>query len=313
VGEGPEVIVDVDQEQANNSDGSDEGHSTNSEVKESPDIEDVMAVSALRRFLDQAAEKKLLTAEQEVALAKRVEQGDLGALNELVERNILLVVSIARKYYSKVHEEEDLIQQGMLGLVRAAELFDYRPGYRFSSYAINWIRQSIRRFIAYDRSIHMGQGDADKLNKIIKTRKELRSKLGREPSTGEIASALGLEAEEVQYMLAASSSVSLYRPVNEDGDTLLVDRLQGERSPNDSEIVDHVGNNALVNEWLDGLSERSKYVIEERYGLVDGKPKTLNQIAQKLGLSKERIRQIERAAEDTIRKIEANRPKPSIN
>jgi RNA polymerase primary sigma factor len=267
---------------------------------------------ALQLFLNEIRRYPLLTAEEEVELAKRIEQGDLEAKERMINSNLRLVVSIAKKYQGQELSLLDLIQEGIFGLIRAAEKFDWRKGYKFSTYATFWIRQAIQRGLA-NRSrtiripVHIGQRE----RKIARTERELSTKLGRDPTDEEIARAAELPVEQIEEVRKAARAVtSLDRPIGEEGETALGDLLEsGEISP-DEEVEVSLRQETL-RRTVDRLPEPERDVIKLRYGL-DGAPdpKPLREIGRQLGLSAERVRQLESKALRrlaTQREIEALR------
>ena len=267
---------------------------------------------ALQLFLNEIRRYPLLTKEEEIELAKRIEQGDLEAKERMINSNLRLVVSIAKKYQGQELSLLDLIQEGILGLIRAAEKFDWRKGYKFSTYATFWIRQAIQRGLA-NRSrtiripVHIGQRE----RKIARAERELSAKLGRDASDDEIARAAELPLEQVQEVREAARTVtSLDRPVGEEGETSLGDLLESaERSP--EEDVELSLRQETLRRTVEDLPEPERDVIKLRYG-IDGAagPKPLRETGRELGLSAERVRQLESKALEllaTRREIEALR------
>jgi RNA polymerase primary sigma factor len=253
---------------------------------------------ALQLFLNEIRRYPLLTAEEEIELAKRIEQGDLEAKERMINSNLRLVVSIAKKYQGQELSLLDLIQEGIFGLIRAAEKFDWRKGYKFSTYATFWIRQAIQRGMA-NRSrtiripVHIGQRE----RRIARVERELSARLGREPTDEEIAREAELPVEQIDEVRKAARTVtSLDRPVGEEGDTALGDLLEsGEVSP--EEEVEVNLREETLRRTVDDLPEPERNVIKLRYGL-DGAPhpKPLRETGRQLGLSAERVRQLESRA-----------------
>ncbi|MFL5867331.1 MAG: sigma-70 family RNA polymerase sigma factor [Thermoleophilaceae bacterium] len=267
---------------------------------------------ALQLFLNEIRRYPLLTAEEEIELAKRIEQGDLEAKERMINSNLRLVVSIAKKYQGQELGLLDLIQEGIFGLIRAAEKFDWRKGYKFSTYATFWIRQAIQRGMA-NRSrtiripVHIGQRE----RKIARAQRELATKLGRDPTDEEVAREADLPVEQLEEVRRAARAVtSLDRPVGEDGDTAFGDLLEsGDVSP--EEEVEVSLREETLRKTVEDLPEPERNVIKLRYG-IDGAadPKPLRETGRQLGLSAERVRQIESRALErlaTSREIEALR------
>jgi RNA polymerase primary sigma factor len=252
---------------------------------------------ALQLFLNEIRRYPLLTAEQEVELSKRIEQGDLEAKERMINSNLRLVVSIAKKYQGQELSLLDLIQEGIFGLIRAAEKFDWRKGYKFSTYATFWIRQAIQRGLANKARtiripVHIGQRE----RKIVRAERELSAKLGREPTDEEIAKAAELPLDQVDEVRDAARTVtSLDRPIGEEGDTALGDMLEAGAPPVDQEVEVSLSE-ALLRRTIEELPETERDVIRLRFGLEDDEPQPLRETGRRLGLSAERVRQIESRA-----------------
>jgi RNA polymerase primary sigma factor len=251
------------------------------------------STDALQLFLKDVGKVDLLTAAQEVELAKRIERGDHRAKQEMVEANLRLVVSIAKRYRNQGLPFLDLIQEGTIGLVRAAEKFDYRKGFKFSTYATWWIRQAVARALAEKaRTIRMPVNIVERLQMMNRAERSLPTQLGREPSLEEIAEAASLPIEQArQVRAAARAATSLDQPVGDQGDAVVGDFLAGEELLPDEQVERSLRSQALQ-QALAALSERERHVLVLRYGL-DDEPKTLEEIGRRLGLTRERIRQIE--------------------
>jgi RNA polymerase primary sigma factor len=251
---------------------------------------------ALQLFLNELRRYPLLNAAQEVDLSKRIEQGDLEAKERMINSNLRLVVSIAKKYQGQELSLLDLIQEGIFGLIRAAEKFDWRKGYKFSTYATFWVRQAIQRGLANKARtiripVHIGQRE----RKIVRAERDLAAKLGREPTDEEIAAASELPLEQVEEVRDAARTVtSLDRPVGE-GDTALGDLLEGGAPPVDHEVEVSLSEE-LLHRTIEELPETERDVIRLRFGLADDDPKPLRETGRQLGLSAERVRQIETQA-----------------
>jgi RNA polymerase primary sigma factor len=252
---------------------------------------------ALQLFLNEIRRYPLLTAEQEVDLSKRIEQGDLGAKERMINSNLRLVVSIAKKYQGQELSLLDLIQEGIFGLIRASEKFDWRKGYKFSTYATFWIRQAIQRGLANKARtiripVHIGQRE----RKIVRAERELSAKLGREPTDEEIAAAAELPLEQVDEVREAARTVtSLDRPIGEEGDTALGDMLEAGAPPVDHEVEVSLSEE-LLRRTIEELPETERDVIRLRFGFEDDEPQPLRETGRRLGLSAERVRQIESRA-----------------
>jgi RNA polymerase primary sigma factor len=252
---------------------------------------------ALQLFLNEIRRYPLLTADQEVELSKRIEQGDLAAKERMINSNLRLVVSIAKKYQGQELSLLDLIQEGIFGLIRAAEKFDWRKGYKFSTYATFWIRQAIQRGLANKARtiripVHIGQRE----RKIVRAERELSAKLGREPNDDEIAREADLPLDQVEEVRDAARTVtSLDRPVGEEGDTALGDLLEG-GSPSPDQEVEVSLSEQLLRRTIDELPETERAVIRLRFGLNGDDPQPLRETGRRLGLSAERVRQIESRA-----------------
>jgi RNA polymerase primary sigma factor len=252
---------------------------------------------ALQLFLNEIRRYPLLTAEQEVELSKRIEQGDLEAKERMINSNLRLVVSIAKKYQGQELSLLDLIQEGIFGLIRAAEKFDWRKGYKFSTYATFWIRQAIQRGLANKARtiripVHIGQRE----RKIVRAERDLAAKLGREPTDQEIAREAELPLDQVEEVRDAARTVtSLDRPVGEEGDTALGDLLEGGAPPPDQEVEVSLSEQ-LLRRTIEELPETERDVITLRFGLTGEDPQPLRETGRRLGLSAERVRQIESRA-----------------
>jgi RNA polymerase primary sigma factor len=248
----------------------------------------------LQLFLRDIRRHPLLSASQEVTLARRIEQGDLGAKERMINSNLRLVVSLAKRFQGHELSLLDLIQEGMLGLIRASEKFDWRRGYKFSTYATFWIRQSIQRGLANGgRSIRLPVHIGQRERKIIRAERELSLQLGRAPDVEEIAREVGMTCHEVEETRALSRTVtSLDRPLGEDGSAVLADLLPSdERSP--VEEVEIVLREEAVHAALEQLPEQEREVIRLRFGISGPGPTPLRETGRLLGLSPERVRRIE--------------------
>jgi len=261
------------------------------------------SLDSLRLYLREIGKVNLLTADQEVTLAKRIERGDMGAKTEMIEANLRLVVSIAKGYLGRGLSFLDLIQEGSLGLIRAVEKFDYRKGYKFSTYATWWIRQAVTRAIADKaRTIRIPVHMVEKLNKVVHIERQLVQRLGREPSPEEIAEELEITTEEVREILRMSQlPISLEKPIGEEEDSSLGDFVEDEAAESPFDTAQLLLRREDVVNALNALPRREREVIELRYGLLGGEPRTLEEVGRAFGVTRERIRQIEN---NTLKKLE---------
>jgi len=254
----------------------------------------------LQAFLEAIGRVPLLNAKQEVELAKRIERGDMAAKDHMIEANLRLVVHIAKRYRREREGEGtlpflDLIQEGTLGLVRAAEKFDYRKGFKFSTYATWWIRQAIARALADKaRTIRIPVHVVEKLNKIGRAERKLVTELGREPSPEEIAEVTGIESEEVDSIKrSAQAPVSLEKPVGDEEESEFGQFIADERAESPYERAAEILTKEALREALENLSYRERRVLELRYGLGGEHPRTLDEVGRTFNVTRERIRQIE--------------------
>jgi RNA polymerase primary sigma factor len=254
-----------------------------------------VSTDALQLFLKDIGKVELLTAPQEVELAKRIERGDHRAKQAMVEANLRLVVSIAKRYRNQGLPFLDLIQEGTIGLVRAAEKFDYRKGFKFSTYATWWIRQAVARALAdKSRTIRMPVHVVEKLNKIVRSERKLRGELGREPGSPEIARDLDLTVEEVdQIRRSAQMPVSLEKPVGDDEESEFGHFLTDDNMPLPDEAAEQALRKDALKKILGSLAPREQRILEMRYGLDGQAPRTLDEVGRAFSVTRERIRQIE--------------------
>ena len=256
------------------------------------------SLDSLRLYLREIGKVQLLTADQEVTLAKRVERGDRAAKRQMIEANLRLVVSIAKPQLGRGLSFLDLIQEGSVGLIRAVEKFDYRRGFKFSTYATWWIRQAVTRAIADQaRTIRIPVHMFERLNKVVQIERQLVQRLGREPRPNEIAAELELTTAEVREIVhMAQFPVSLEKPLGEEGDAKLSDLVEDELAESPLEVALVSLRCADIEHALAALPARERRVIELRFGLHSGRPRTLEEVGRSLGLTRERIRQIETKA-----------------
>jgi len=255
----------------------------------------MIADDSVRMYLSEIGKVKLLTAEEEVILARRIRVGDVTAKKKLMEANLRLVVSIAKKYIGRGLSFLDLIQEGNLGLVRAVDKFDPERGFKFSTYATWWIRQAITRAIADQaRTIRIPVHMVETINKFTHTQRRLVQELGREPLPEEIAAEVGMDLKKVKHIMKISQDiVSLDAPVGSEEDSNLGDFIEDENSVSPDEATNRQILKENIHEMLHYLSPREKKIIKMRYGLGDGVGHTLEQVGREFGVTRERIRQIE--------------------
>jgi RNA polymerase primary sigma factor len=259
-----------------------------------PPVPQESTTDALQLFLREAGRHQLLTAAQEVELAKRIERGDGLAKQQMIQSNLRLVVSIAKNYRNQGLPFLDLIQEGTLGLIRAVEKFDWRRGFKFSTYATWWIRQAVARALADKaRTIRMPVHIVERLQKMNRAERTLWTQLGREPTLEEIAEEASLPLQQaLEVRAAARASTSLDQPVGEAEDAVFGDFVAGDGPLPEEEVEVSLRSQALK-AALEALSDRERQVVVLRYGLADTEPKTLEEIGKRLGLTRERVRQIE--------------------
>jgi RNA polymerase primary sigma factor len=253
------------------------------------------SLDSLRLYLREIGKVPLLTADQEVYLAKRIERGDQAARRRMIEANLRLVISIAKPHLGRGLPFLDLIQEGSVGLIRAVEKFDYRRGFKFSTYATWWIRQAVSRAVAEKaRTIRIPVHIFERLNKVTQIQRQLVQRLGREPRPDEIAAELELTSEEVREILRmAQLPVSLEKPIGEEEDAKLADLVEDELAESPFEVASLSLRRGDIEHVLAALPGRERRVIELRFGLHGGQPRTLEEVGRTLGVTRERIRQIE--------------------
>jgi len=277
-----------------------------------PDLDEQTTVSAdlVRVYLNEIGKVPLLNAAQEVELAKRIERGDMSAKSHMIQSNLRLVVSIAKNYRNQGLPFLDLIQEGTLGLIRAVEKFDWRRGYKFSTYATWWIRQAVARALADKaRTIRMPVHIVERLQKMNRAERTLWTQLGREPTLEEIAEEASLPIQQAHEVRAAArASASLDQPVGEAEDAVFGDFVAGD-DPLPEEAVEVSLRSQALTAALLSLQERERQVLVLRYGLDDSEPKTLEEIGRRLGLTRERVRQIEL---ESLRRLSTLREMQSV-
>ena len=255
------------------------------------------SLDSLRLYLREIGKVPLLTADQEVYLAKRIERGDMYAKTQMIEANLRLVVSIAKSYLGRGLSFLDLIQEGSLGLIRAVEKFDYRKGYKFSTYATWWIRQAVQRAIA-DRArlVRIPAHNTELIGRLARVTEQLRVAMGRQPTEEEIGLEMGLEPDRVRWLFEiAREPVSLETPIGE-GDSQLGALLEDENAVSPSAEAAQAMLGSELDEVLRKLSPRERRVLQLRFGLTDGQPRTLEEVGARLGISREMTRKLEREA-----------------
>ncbi|MDD3086503.1 MAG: RNA polymerase sigma factor RpoD [Patescibacteria group bacterium] len=267
---------------------------------------DQISDDSVRMYLREIGRISLLKTEDEIRLAKRIEKGDQLAKRQLAEANLRLVVSIAKKYIGRGLSLLDAIQEGNTGLMRAVEKFDYKKGYKFSTYATWWIRQAITRAIADQaRTIRIPVHMIETINKLIRVQRQLVQDLGREPTPEEIAQEMGIEVEKVEHIIKISQeTVSLESPVGEESDSKLGDFIEDDKnlSPEENAIYQLLKGD--VDRFLQVLAPREQKVLKMRFGLETGRTHTLEEVGKEFGVTRERIRQIEAKALQKLKKSE---------
>jgi RNA polymerase primary sigma factor len=261
------------------------------------------SLDSLRLYLRSIGRVPLLSAEEEVSLAKRIERGDVAAKQHMVEANLRLVVSIAKGYVGRGLTLLDLIQEGSLGLIRAVEKFDYRRGYKFSTYATWWIRQAVTRSLAdKGRTIRIPVHMVERLNKLIHAERRMIQQLGREPTAAELAAELECTVREVRdIMRITQQPISLEKPVGEEDDSALADFVEDVSAESPFEIASEALRRENVMRVLSCLPRREREVIEMRYGILGGRPRTLEEVGRAFNITRERVRQIENR---TLKKLQ---------
>ena len=268
-----------------------------------------LVTDPIRLYLREISRAPLLTAEEEVELAKRIEQGDMEALQRFVRSNLRLVVSIAKRYVGRGLSLLDLIQEGNIGLMRAVQKYDWRRGYRFSTYATWWIRQAITRAIAdQGRTIRLPVHMTDSITRYRKTVAQLTQELGRPPQPEEVAEAMSVAPEKVEQIIqAAQRTISLEKPIGEEDETSLGDVIADEVTKGPEEVAAESMLRRDVAQVLESLSPRERLVLQLRFGLGNGSPHTLAEVGAQLNISRERVRQLENEALRKLRRTGSQR------
>ncbi|MFW5995841.1 MAG: RNA polymerase sigma factor RpoD [Halanaerobiaceae bacterium] len=253
---------------------------------------------SVRMYLKEIGQVDLLTPEEEIELAKRIEEGDEEAKQKMIEANLRLVVSIAKKYMGSGMSFLDLIQEGNTGLMKAVEKFDYTKGYKFSTYATWWIRQAVTRSIAdKSRTIRIPVHMMETINKLSKVTRQLLQENGKEPTDKQIAERMDISEDKVKEIKKISREpISLETPIGEEEDSDLGDFVEDEGSPAPDKQAENFLLKEQLDEVLDTLTEREKRILELRFGIEDGRPRTLEEVGKEFGVTRERIRQIEAKA-----------------
>lgn len=296
--------IDVLEEMDNSESSSSSSSSSSNSEEPTFDLSDltvppgVKINDPVRMYLKEIGRVDLLSAQDEISLAKRIEQGDIEAKRRLAEANLRLVVSIAKRYVGRGMLFLDLIQEGNMGLIKAVEKFDYRKGYKFSTYATWWIRQAITRAIADQaRTIRIPVHMVETINKLIRVQRQQLQDLGREPTPEEIGKEMELSPEKVREILKiAQEPVSLETPIGEEDDSHLGDFIEDQEAQAPSDAAAYELLKEQLEDVLDTLTDREENVLRLRFGLDDGRTRTLEEVGRVFGVTRERIRQIEAKA-----------------
>jgi RNA polymerase sigma factor RpoS len=269
------------------------------------DLTSQRGLDAIKYYLKEIRKTPLLTFEQEQDLARRIEQGDQEARAKMIEANLRLVVAIGKKYINRGLQFSDIIEEGNLGLIRAVEKFQYERGFKFSTYASWWIKQSIERAIVNQtRTIRLPVHIAEIVNSYMRAMRQLTQTLGRDPSIEEIAKKMKVTVEKVKSISqVVRETYSLDMLIGDQEEDTLKDILQDTTSVSPAAVSDEIRRREHIDEWLQQLSVSERKVIELRFGLVDGEPKTLDSIGKEFGITRERVRQIETQALNKLRII----------
>lgn len=304
-------LDDVELEEEESEDLEEEPGDIEDEAEEESDDNEAKADfsdhsdDAIKLYLKEIQKTKLLTAEEERELARRIAKGEMAARDRMIESNLRLVVKIAKRYMNRGLPFLDLIEEGNMGLIKAVERFKLSKECRFSTYATWWIRQSIERaLVNQSRTIRLPVHVSDDINKLIKIGRELQQKLNREPQVKEVAEAMGVEPAYVRrLMVLVKKTYSIEHPMGENSDYSLMDTIEDSSAVDPSGLVEDLQKYHRVSEWLDTLSESEREILSLRFGLEDREPQTLDTIGRKFGVTRERIRQIEAKSLEKLRKI----------
>lgn len=294
--------------------GPDTNNSEEGQEREEPNpFHEAEAVAA---YLKDISHSNLLTAQEEIALAKKIAKGDNAARNRMIESNLRLVVSIAKRHANKGLPLDDLIEEGNIGLIKAVEKYDYKKGFRFSTYATWWIRQGIQRaIINYSKVIRYPVHVVEGINQYLSCMQDLLQERGRKPDTFEIAQRMKIpqkKVEEIQQLLRSTYSLDAPLPGNEDEDTTLQDVLEDPTQASPPAIAEQAFQKQAIDRRLQNLQKSERQVITLRFGFGGGEPCTLEEIGKEMGFSRERIRQIEMAALKALRGVIRNEDAESI-
>ena len=264
---------------------------------------DTVTSDPLRLYLQELGDIPLLTKDEEIELAKRIEAGDKRAKDRMIQSNLRLVISIAKNYYAQDMDRLDLIQEGNTGLIRAVEKFDYRKGYKFSTYATWWIRQAISRAIAnQDRNIRIPVHMIEKINRMARTECRLLRQTSKEPNQEELALELGIEPQEVQKMRRiAQRTTSLETPIGDERDAERGDFIENQSAPDPADVVSGIIDKESLDKVLKAMDKRERKVVELRFGLKGERARTLAEVGSRFNVTRERIRQIEVKALEQIK------------
>ena len=291
---------DMDEAEEN-----DESEESEESEEETPKKEDGPSDDAIKLYLKEIQKTKLLTAEEERMLARRISEGDMAARDRMIESNLRLVVKIAKRYMNRGLPFLDLIEEGNMGLIKAVERFKLSKECRFSTYATWWIRQSIERaLVNQSRTIRLPVHVSDDINKFIKISRELIHQFNREPKVEEIAEYMGVEPSYIRrLMVLVKKTYSIEHPMGENRDYSLIDTIEDTNADNPSVFVDDINKYAHVCNWFATLSENEQEILVLRFGLNDQDPQTLDTIGRKFGVTRERIRQIEAKSLQKLRTL----------
>lgn len=293
-----EVLVEDEDEDDTDDDEDDTPDLVQEKLEDVTDVKGISVDDPVKMYLKEIGKIPLLTGEEEIALAKRMEAGEAIAKKRLAEANLRLVVSIAKRYVGRGMQFLDLIQEGNMGLMKAVDKFDYKKGFKFSTYATWWIRQAITRAIADQaRTIRIPVHMVETINKLVRVQRQLIQELGREPTNEEIAEEMGIDVEKVRDVRKiAQEPVSLETPIGEEEDSHLGDFIEDDSAIAPDDAANFTMLREQLNEVLGTLNDRERKVLELRFGLTDGTPRTLEEVGREFNVTRERIRQIEAKA-----------------